>query len=44
MACSSSSRFPGDPALQQSIDDLKVTLFEAIPKLIEILMPPGNFC
>jgi hypothetical protein len=43
MACSKSQRFPQDAKLHDSIEDLKVTLFDAIPSLIEILMP-GKFC
>jgi hypothetical protein len=43
MACSKSQSFPDNLSLHESIDDLKVTLFDAIPSLIEILMP-GEFC
>ena len=42
MACSKSRSFPEDFKLHDSIDDLKVTLFDAIPGLIEMYMP-GNF-
>jgi hypothetical protein len=43
MACSKSQSFPEDVKLHDSIDALKVTLFDTIPSLIEILMP-GKFC
>jgi hypothetical protein len=43
MGCSKSQSFAQDAKLHDSIEDLKVTLFEAIPSLIEILMP-GKFC
>jgi len=42
-ACSKSQSFPEDAKLHDCIDDLKMTLFEAIPSLIEILMPE-KFC
>ncbi|KAN0091876.1 hypothetical protein V8E51_017723 [Hyaloscypha variabilis] len=42
MACSKSQSFPQDLSLHESIDELKVTLFDAIPSLIEVLMP-GKF-
>jgi hypothetical protein len=43
MAYSKSQNFPEDLKLHKSIDDLKVTLFDAIPSLLEIFMP-GKFC
>jgi hypothetical protein len=43
MACGKSQSFSEDIKLHDSIEDLKVTLFDAIPSLIEILMP-GKFC
>jgi hypothetical protein len=43
MACSKSQSFPEDVSLHDSLDELKVVLFDAIPSLIENLMP-GKFC
>ena len=43
MACSKSRSFPDDLNLHDSIDALKVVLFDAIPLLIEILVPE-KFC
>lgn len=44
MACSKSRNFPSDNNLQSSIHDLKCVLFDAIPRLVDILAPGCALC
>jgi hypothetical protein len=39
MACSKSSSFVGDKKLYNLIEELKVTLFDTIPSLVDALRP-----
>ena len=39
MACSKSNSFTGDKKLYNLIDELKVTLFDTIPSLVDALQP-----
>jgi hypothetical protein len=39
MACSKSNSFTGDKKLHNLIDELKVTLFDTIPSLVDALRP-----
>ena len=39
IAGNAADNFPNDPRLNEALDKLRITLFDAIPRLIAILVP-----